>query len=62
MPDLTGLSITYCLMPRRFLVRVEAELMTGAVVVPKEREHSVKHGIHFVNLVRHVHGFIFLND
>ena len=30
---------------------VEAELLVGAVVAAKEREHSVEHGPDFVNLV-----------
>ena len=40
----------------------EAELLAGAVVVAKEREHPVKHGPDFVNLVRLVHGLIRLID
>ena len=35
---------------------VEAELLAGAVVAEKEREHSVQHGPDFVNLVGLVHG------
>ena len=41
---------------------VEAELLSGAVVAAKEREHSVEHGPHFVNLVQLVHGLICLID
>ena len=37
---------------------VEAELLAGAVVAVKEREHSVEHGPDFVNLVGLVHGLI----
>ena len=37
---------------------VEAELLAGAVVAAKEREHSVEHGPDFVNLVRLVHGLV----
>ena len=41
---------------------VEAELLVGAVVVAKEREHSVEHGPDFVNLVGLVHGLLRLID
>ena len=41
---------------------VKAELLAGAVVAAKEGEHSVKHGPHFVNLVRLVYGIICLID
>ena len=41
---------------------VEAELLAGAVVAAKEREHSVEHGPDFVNLVRLVHGLVRLID
>ena len=37
---------------------VEAELLAGAVVVAKEKKHSV----HFANLVRLVHGLVCLTD
>ena len=37
---------------------VEAELLAGAVVEVKEREHSVEHGPDFVNLVGLVHGLV----
>ena len=37
---------------------VEAELLAGAVVAAKEREHSVEHGPDFVNLVGLVHGLV----
>ena len=40
---------------------IEAELLAGAVVVAKGREHSV-HGPDFVNLVGLVHGLIRLID
>ena len=36
--------------------------MAGAVVMAKEREHSVEHAPHFVNLVGVVHGLIRLID
>ena len=35
-----------------------AELLAGAVVAVKEREHFVEHGPHCVNLVGHVHSLI----
>ena len=41
---------------------VEAELLAGAVVAAKEKEHSVEHGPDFVNLVGLVHGLIHLID
>ena len=41
---------------------IEAELLAGAVVSAKEREHSVEHGPKFVNLVRLVHGLVRLID
>ena len=41
---------------------IEAELLVGAVVVAKEREHSVEHGPDFVNLVGLVHGRVRLID
>ena len=41
---------------------VEAELLAGAVVAAKEREHSVEHGPDFVNLVGLVHGLVRLID
>ena len=41
---------------------VKAELLVGAVVAAKEREHSVEHGPHFVNLVGLVYGLICLID
>ena len=41
---------------------VEAELLAGAVVAAKEREHYVEHGPDFVNLVRLVHGLVCLID
>ena len=41
---------------------VETELLAGAVVAAKEREHSVEHGPDFVNLVRLVHGLVRLID
>ena len=41
---------------------VEAELLVGAIVAAKEREHSVKHGPDFVNLVGLVHGLVRLID
>ena len=41
---------------------VEAELLAGAVVAAKEREHSVEHGPDFVNLVRLVDGLVRLID
>ena len=41
---------------------VEAELLAGAVVVAKEREHSVEHGPDFVNRVGLVHGLVRLID
>ena len=41
---------------------VEAELLAGAVVVAKEREHSVEHEPDFVNLVRLVHSLVRLID
>ena len=34
----------------------QAQLLAGAVVAAKEREHSVEHGDDFVNLVGLVHG------
>ena len=37
---------------------IEAEFFVGAVVAAKEREHSVEHGPHFVNLVGLVHSII----
>ena len=40
----------------------EAELLAGAVVGAKEREHSVELGSHFVNLVGLVHGLVRLID
>ena len=36
----------------------ETELLAGAVVAAKEREHSVEHGPDFVNLVELVHGLV----
>ena len=41
---------------------VQAELLAGAVVAAKEREHSVEHGPDFVYLVGLVHGLIRLID
>ena len=41
---------------------VEAELLAGAVVAAKEREHSVEHGPDFVNLVGLVQGLVHLID
>ena len=41
---------------------VKAELLAGAVLVAKEREHSVQHWPHFVNLVGLVHCLIRLID
>ena len=41
---------------------VEAQLLVGAVVAVKEREHSVEHGPDLVNLVRFVHGLVRLID
>ena len=41
---------------------VEAELLAGAVVAAKEREHSVEYGPDFVNLVGLVHGLVHLID
>ena len=41
---------------------VEAELLAGAVVAAKEREHSVEHGPDFVYLVGLVHGLVRLID
>ena len=41
---------------------VEAELLAGAVVAAKEREHSVEHGPDFVNLVGLVHDLVRLID
>ena len=41
---------------------VEAELLAGAVVAAKKREHSVEHGPDFVNLVGLVHGLVRLID
>ena len=41
---------------------VEAELLAGAVVAAKAREHSVEHGPDFVNLVELVHSLIRLID
>ena len=41
---------------------VEAELLAGAVVAAKEREHSVEHGPDFVNLVGLVHSLVHLID
>ena len=41
---------------------VKAELLAGAVVAAKEREHSVEHGPRFVNLVRLVHSIVCLID
>ena len=51
-------------MARRFLmgIMVEAELLAGAVVAAKEREHSVEHGPDFVHLVGLVHGLVHLID
>ena len=43
-------------------VLVEAELLEGAVVAAKEREHSVEHGPDFVNLFGLVHGLVRLID
>ena len=37
---------------------VEAELLAGAAVSAKERDHSVEHGPDFVNLVRLVHDLV----
>ena len=39
---------------------VKAELLVGAAVAAKEREHSVEHGPDFVNLDGLVQGFICL--
>ena len=36
----------------------KAELLADAVIAAKEREHSVEHGPHFVNLVGLVHGLV----
>ena len=41
---------------------IEAELLVWAIVAVKEREHSVEHGPHFVNLVRLDHSLIHLID
>ena len=41
---------------------VEAELLMGAIVAAKEREHSLEHGPDFVNLVGLVHGLVHLID
>ena len=41
---------------------VEAELLAGAVVAAKEREHSVEYRPDFVNLVGLVHGHVRLID
>ena len=41
---------------------IEAELLAGAVVAAKEREHSVGHGPDFVNLVGLVHGLVRVID
>ena len=41
---------------------VKAELLVGAGVAAKEREHSVEHELHFINLVGLVHGFVCLID
>ena len=41
---------------------IESELLAGAVVVAKEREHSVEHGPDFVILVGLVHGLDRLID
>ena len=41
---------------------VEAELLAGAVVAAKEREHSVEHVPDFVYLVGLVHGLVRLID
>ena len=41
---------------------VEAELLAGAVVPAKEREHSVEHGPDFADLVGLVHGLVRLID
>ena len=41
---------------------VEAELLVWAVEAAKEREHSVEHGPHLVNLVGLVHVLILLID
>ena len=48
--------VVYVLLAREVVLGgnhalVEAELLAGAVVAAKEREHSVEHGPHFVNLV-----------
>ena len=40
----------------------EAALLAVAIVVAKEREHSVEHLPDFVNLVRLVHGLVRLID
>ena len=40
----------------------KAELLVGAVVAAKEREYSVNHGPHFVNLVVLAHGLVHLID
>ena len=39
---------------------VEAELLAGAVVAAKEKEHSLEHGPHFVNLVGLVYSLVHL--
>ena len=41
---------------------IEAELLVGAIVAAKEREHSVENGPEIVNLVGLVHGFVRLID
>ena len=43
-------------------VLVETELLAGAVVAAKEREHSVEHGPHLVYLVGLEHSLVCLID
>ena len=66
MPHLTGWVAYVLLHGEAVLGRnhalVEAELLAGAVVAAKEREHSVEHGPDFVNLVRLVHVLVRLID
>ena len=66
MPHLT-LLVAYVLLDVEAVLGgnhalVEAELLAGAAVATKEREHSFEHGPDFVNLVGLVHGLVRLID
>ena len=62
MPHLTGLSLDGEAVLGGNRALVKAELLVGAVVAAKEKEHSVEHGPDFVNLVGLVHGLVRLID